>query len=126
MIWIEKQRNIIDFALSALLRRWGKNLVLLGVYTSIVFILASILFFTNSIKREASIVLEGSPEIVVQKLVAGRHDLVPADYIRTIETITGIRNVKGRLWGYYYEPSVGANYTLIATRTIETRQGLSP
>jgi lipoprotein-releasing system permease protein len=116
MIWIERQRNIIDFALSALLRRWSKNLVLLIVYTSIVFILASIFFFTSSIKREASIVLQGSPEIIVQKLVAGRHDLVPADYISAIKTITGIRNIKGRLWGYYYEPSVGANFTLLATK----------
>jgi ABC-type lipoprotein release transport system permease subunit len=123
MIWVEKQRNIIDFALSALLRRRGKNLVLLAVYTSIVFILASILFFTNSIKREASIVLQGSPEIVVQRLVAGRHNLVPADYIRAIETITGIRNVKGRLWGYYYEASVGANYTLIATMDYRNKTG---
>ena len=51
----------------------------------IVFILASIFFFTTSIKKEASIVLQGSPEIVVQKLVAGRHDLIPEDYIRVIE-----------------------------------------
>jgi ABC-type lipoprotein release transport system permease subunit len=123
MIWIEKQRNIIDFALSALLRRWGKNMVLLAVYTSVVFILASIFFFTDSLKREASVVLHGSPEIVVQKLVAGRHDLVPAGYIRAIETITGIRNVKGRLWGYYYEPSVGANYTLIATKDYRDKTG---
>jgi ABC-type lipoprotein release transport system permease subunit len=123
MIWIEKQRNTIDFALSALIRRRGKNLALLAVYTSIVFILASIFFFTNSIKKEASIVLQGSPEIVVQKLIAGRHDLVPVDYIRVIEAITGIRNVKGRLWGYYYDPSVGANYTLVATRDYQDKTG---
>jgi ABC-type lipoprotein release transport system permease subunit len=123
MIWIEKQRNIIDFALSALLRRRGKNLALLAVYSAIVFILASIFFFTNSIKREASITLQGSPEIVVQKLIAGRHDLVPVDYIRVIEAITGIQNVKGRLWGYYYDPSVGANYTLIATKDYQDKTG---
>lgn len=123
MIWIEKQRNIIDFALSALLRRWRKNLALFLVYTIIVFILASIFFFTTSIKKEASIVLQGSPEIVVQKLVAGRHDLVPESYIRIVEEITGVRNVKGRLWGYYYEPSVGANYTLIATKDYRDKTG---
>ncbi len=123
MIWVEKQRNIIDFALSALLRRWRKNLALFLVYTIIVFILASIFFFTTSLKKEASIVLQGSPEIVVQKLVAGRHDLVPESYIRIIEGITGVRNVKGRLWGYYYEPSVGANYTLIATKDYRYKTG---
>jgi ABC-type lipoprotein release transport system permease subunit len=123
VIWIEKQRNIIDFALSSLLRRWGKNLALLAVYTIIVLILASIFFFTTSIKREASIVLQGSPEIVVQRLVAGRHDLVPEGYMRVIEGITGVRNVKGRLWGYYYEPSTGANYTLLAAKDYKTETG---
>ena len=123
MIWIERQRNIIDFALSALLRRLGKNLALLTVYTIIVFILASIFFFTTSIKREASIVLKGSPEIVVQKLVAGRHDLIPEGYVSIIGGITGVRNVKGRLWGYYYEPSTGANFTLMSAGDNRVREG---
>jgi ABC-type lipoprotein release transport system permease subunit len=124
MIWIEKQRNIIDFALSSLLRRWGKNLALVIVYTAIVFVLASIFFFTSSIKREASLVLQGSPEIAVQKLKAGRHDLIPESYIPAIEGIRGVHSVKGRLWGYYYEPSVGANYTIVVTDDFRHRKGL--
>ena len=123
MIWIEKQRNIIDFALSSLMRRWGKNLALVIVYTLIVFILASIFFFTSSIKREASLVLQGSPEIIVQKLKAGRQDLVPESYIPVIEGIRGVRGVKGRLWGYYYEPSTGANYTIVVTDDFRDKAG---
>jgi ABC-type lipoprotein release transport system permease subunit len=123
MIWIEKQRNIIDFALSSLLRRWGKNLALVIVYTVIVFVLASIFFFTSSIKKEASLVLLGSPEIVVQKLKAGRHDLMPENHIPVIEGIRGVHNVKGRLWGYYYEPSTGANYTIVVTDDFRDREG---
>jgi ABC-type lipoprotein release transport system permease subunit len=123
MLWIEKQKNIIDFALSSLLRRWGKNLALVTVYTVIVFVLASIFFFTSSIKREASLVLQGSPEIVVQRLKAGRHDLVPESHISVIEGIRGVRSVKGRLWGYYYEPSIGANYTIVVTDDFRDREG---
>ncbi|OPY81612.1 MAG: FtsX-like permease family protein [Syntrophorhabdus sp. PtaU1.Bin153] len=115
MAWIEKQRNILDFALSSLVRRWGKNLALVMVYTVIVFVLASILFMTHSIKREASLILRGSPEIVVQRILAGRHDLTPGRYIEKLAKIPGVREVKGRLWGYYYEPSTGANYTMIVT-----------
>ena len=77
-----------------------------------VFMLASVLFFTHSIKREACLLLQNSPEIVVQKIVAGRHDLIPTGYIETIKDIRGVDSVNGRLWGYYYNPSVGANYTL--------------
>jgi ABC-type lipoprotein release transport system permease subunit len=113
MIWIEKQRNIIDFALSSLLRKWGKNLALLIVYTIIVFILASIIFFTSSIKREASLLLQGSPEIVVQRIVGGRQDLVPESYLNALGGIPGVSGVRGRLWGYYFEPSLGANFTFV-------------
>ena len=34
---IEKQRNILDFTLSSLWRRLGKNLALVVVYTLVVF-----------------------------------------------------------------------------------------
>ena len=123
MTFIEKQRNIIDFALSSLMRRWRKDLALLAVYTIIVFILASIFFFTSSIKKEAFVLLQGSPEIVVQKLLAGRYDLMPEANIRVLEGITGVHNVKGRLWGYYYDPSVGANYTLVVTNDYRDKVG---
>jgi ABC-type antimicrobial peptide transport system permease subunit len=111
--WIEKQRYIIDFTISSLLRRKVKNFGLLALYTLIVFILASTMFFTYSIKKEASLILKGAPEIVVQKIVAGRHDLFPVSYIETIKNIRGVAAVESRLWGYYYDSLVSANYTLL-------------
>lgn len=111
--WIEKQRYIIDFTISSLLRRKVKNIGLLALYTLIVFILASTMFFTYSIKKEAKLILQGSPEIVVQKIVAGRHDLFPVDYIEPIKAIRGVADVESRLWGYYYDSLVQANYTLL-------------
>ena len=111
--WIEKQRYIIDFTISSLLRRKVKNIGLLALYTLIVFILASTMFFTYSIKKEAKMILQGSPEIVVQKIIAGRHDLFPVDYIDQIKAIRGVANVEPRLWGYYYDSLVQANYTVM-------------
>jgi ABC-type lipoprotein release transport system permease subunit len=112
-IWIEKQRYIIDFTVSSLLRRKVKNLGLLALYTLIVFILASIMFFTYAIKKEAGLILQNSPEIVVQKLIAGRHDLFPVADIEKVKKIRGIAKVESRLWGYYYDALVKANYTLL-------------
>jgi ABC-type lipoprotein release transport system permease subunit len=111
--WIEKQRYIIDFTISSLLRRKVKNFGLLALYTLIVFILASTMFFTYAIKKEASLILKGTPEIVVQKIVAGRHDLFPVSYIDAIKSIRGVAAVESRLWGYYYDSLVSANYTLL-------------
>lgn len=111
--WIEKQQRMIDFTLSALLRRKGKNIALLAVYTIVVFVLGSAVFFTHALKQEASLVLKGTPEIVVQRLLAGRHDPTPPAYIRAIAGIRGVASVERRLWGYYYDPVVGANYTIL-------------
>lgn len=113
MNWLDKQRNILDFTLSSLLRRKGKSSALLAAYTFIIFILASVIFFTYSLKREACILLENGPEIVVQKTIAGRNELIPLAYAGSIKDMKGVLSVKGRLWGYYYEQSVGANYTVL-------------
>lgn len=112
---IERYRNILDFAISSLIRRKGKNLSLLAVYTFIVFIIASIVFFTQALKREAILVLEGAPDLVVQRMVAGRHDPIPIAYCEKIAAIRGVSEVKPRFWGYYYDALTGANFTLVAS-----------
>jgi ABC-type lipoprotein release transport system permease subunit len=114
--WIEKQRNILDFTLSSLTRRKGKNVSLFLVYTLVVFILASAMFFTQAMKREASLILKDAPEIVVQRLLGGRHDLIPLNYLEKIRNIRGVISADARLWGYYYDPASGANYTLMVPR----------
>ena len=110
---VEKQRNILDFTLSSLWRRKGKNLGLLLVYTLVVFCLGSVMFFTQSLKNEAAIILRGTPEIIVQKMVAGRHDLIPMAYALKIKGIRGVAAVAGRQWGYYFDRLSQANYTVM-------------
>lgn len=116
-----KQKYLIDFTLSSLLRRPGKNLGLLLVYTLIVFMLASVMLFTHALRSEAVAVLENSPEIIIQRMVAGRHDLIPASYLDKIGRIRGVIGKHGRLWGYFYDPAVKANYTLMVPRDRELK-----
>jgi len=114
--WIEKNRSILDFTLSSLLRRKGKNLSLLAVYTLMVFMLGSVMFLTQAMKREAALILKGAPEMVVQRLLGGRYDPIPVDYVDKIKAIRGVTSAAPRLWGYYYDPAIGANYTLMVPR----------
>ena len=111
--WIERQRHLIDFTLASLLRRKGRNLGLLTVYTLLVFVLASAMLYTHALRREATTILEGAPEIVLQRLVAGRHDLIPPGYVERIGRMRGVQEIRGRLWGYYYDSVVKANYTFM-------------
>jgi len=120
---IEKQRYIIDFTISALLRRKGKNITLLVSYTLVVALLASVMFLTHSLRTEAAFVLQGSPPLIVQKLVAGRFDYIPVEYGKKIGAFRGVDSVKGRLWGYYFDSFTGANYTIMAFEEMSLAPG---
>jgi ABC-type lipoprotein release transport system permease subunit len=115
--WIEKQRSILDFTLSSLGRRKGRNFSLFAVYTLVVFILASAMLFTQAMKKEASLILHNAPEMIVQRLLMGRYDPIPVEYLQKIRSIRGVVSADARLWGYYYDSAVGANYTLMVPRT---------
>ncbi|MHC1697071.1 MAG: ABC transporter permease [Geobacteraceae bacterium] len=120
---IERQRHIIEFTLSSLLRRKGKNLALLLIYTVVVFLLASVMFFTNALKREAAFILKDAPEIIVQKTLTGRYAPIPVAYVSALGEIRGVVAVRERLWGYYYDSEVKANYTFIVPEDFPHEQG---
>ena len=109
---MERQRYLIDFTLASLLRRKGKNGALLLVYTLVVFLLASVLFFSHALKREAALVLKDAPEIIVQRTLSGRYHPVPLAWGSAIAEIRGVVEVTPRLWGYKYDNVFLANYTL--------------
>ena len=122
-LWLEKQRHLIDFTLASLARRKTRNLGLLAVYTVLVFVLASVTLFTHALRSEAAAVLAQSPEVILQRMVAGRHDLIPPGYLEKIGRIRGVQKKEGRLWGYYYDPVLNANYTFMARPAGEVADG---
>ncbi|MDD5390457.1 MAG: FtsX-like permease family protein [Gallionellaceae bacterium] len=111
--WIERQRALIDFSVANLGRRRGRNLGLFLAYTLLVFLLASVVLYGDALRREARLLLADAPELVVQRLAAGRHDLLPATWLEQVEGLRGVRGAEGRLWGYYFDPAVAANTTLL-------------
>ncbi len=121
----ERHRNILDFALSSLGRRAGRNLSLLTMYCLLIFVLASLLFFVSALQREAARLLEDAPDLVVQRMVAGRQDLIPENYGAGIAAIRGVAHVEPRLWGYYFDSWNGANYTVMASDKPTVKNGVA-
>lgn len=111
--WIERQRHLIDFTLSSLFRRKRKNAALVFVYALVVFLLASVVFFVQSMRKESAAALKEAPDLIIQRMMAGRHELIPTSYLERVRSIRGVNSATARLWGYYYDPVVGANYTLM-------------
>jgi ABC-type lipoprotein release transport system permease subunit len=113
--WFERHRYFLDFTISSLLRRKWKNASLILVYGLVVFMVSSVLLFTGAIRKEAEAILEDAPQIIVQRTIAGRHDLMPLNYADKIEKIRGVQGMSGRLWGYYYHPAARSNYTVMVS-----------
>ncbi|GKY89549.1 ABC transporter permease [Sinisalibacter aestuarii] len=111
--WWRRQRALADFTLAALARRRVKNIGLVAIYALVVFVVASAMFFSTALKREAGLVLADAPELIVQELRMGRHEMIGADAIGALAGIRGVTRVTGRLWGYFYDSVNGANYTMM-------------
>ena len=112
---MQRHMKILEYALSSIWRRKYKNLSLIAIFSFVIAVLSSILFLTHSLQKEAKNILVEAPELIIQKLAGGRHDLVPVEYIKLIKKIPGIGKVTPRYWGYYYDSLTGGNYTLIGT-----------
>ncbi|WP_303720721.1 ABC transporter permease [Malonomonas rubra] len=105
--------KILEHALASMARRKQKNFAIIAVYTLTVATLASILFLTQALRNEAANVLLGAPDLVVQRLLAGHHDLIPKQYAEQIAKLPGVGKVTPRVWGYYYDSLKKVNFTLL-------------
>jgi ABC-type lipoprotein release transport system permease subunit len=120
---LRRQRALIEFALASLLRRRGKTAAVGSVLVLVVFLVSSLGFLAASVRHELSQLLRGAPDVIVQRVVAARHDLVPEAALATVRAIDGVKEARGRLWGYYYDPAAGANYTVTVAPDVPHRQG---
>jgi ABC-type lipoprotein release transport system permease subunit len=108
-----RQARLLDYTLRALGRHRARNLALLAVYTAVIFVLASVMLFAQALKGEAAALLQHSPEVLVQKLAAGRHALASTADLAVVGDVRGVSAASGRLWGYFFDPVAAANYTLM-------------
>lgn len=124
--WAARQRCLIDYAVAAMARHRAKNLGLLAVYTLLVFVLASTLLLGSALRREAADLLQGAPDVVAQGMRMGRHAMSQAADLDRLRGLRGVHGVHGRLWGYLYDTSTTANYTLQVPPPQATELALAP
>ncbi len=120
---LEKQLNILDYALSSLWRRRLKSLSVLLVFAAVIFLLASFQMVTQALSDKAKQVLAHTPEITLQKMSAGRQEAIPLAYREQLAGIFGIRRVVPRIWGYYFDEVRLANYTVMGLEVGEMPEG---
>ena len=121
---LNRQLNILDYALGSLWRNRFKNSGVLLVFGLVIFIIASFRLVTSSLDNAAEQLLTTVPDITVQKMTAGRQDVLHYSDIAEITALYGIREIKPRIWGYYFDEVNGANYTVIGDAAFHGREQL--
>ncbi len=116
---------LIEYAINALLRQKYKNFFIMIILTLLIFLLTSAFFITNSIKYELNSTVDALPEIVVQKIKAGRHYDIDVDRVNDILEITGVNDAIARVWGYYYFANAGVNFSIVGIDEFEKQYKVS-
>ena len=111
---------LFEYALSAIKRRGAKNIFILVIFFILIFLLSSIFFISNSIKKELSYTVDSLPDITIQKLQAGRQQDISLDVVDKLSQIEGVSEVAPRVWGYYYFKNAGANFAVVGVSRFDT------
>jgi len=104
---------LFEYALSSLKRRGSKNIFIFVIFFILIFLLSSIFFISNSMKYELSQTVDALPDIIIQKLEAGREQNINLDRVDKLSEIPGVSEVSPRVWGYYYFKNAGANFVVV-------------
>jgi ABC-type lipoprotein release transport system permease subunit len=67
--------------------------------------------------------LGNAPEITIQRMSAGRQEAIPLEYTKKLSKVFGLRAIVPRIWGYYFDESNLANYTVMALDTQKMPMG---
>src|SRR4029079_19501158 len=124
---------LVAFAIGGLARRRGKTAALVGSLALTVALAAAVLFLTDALRGAAERVRAAAPDLVVQRLVAGRPATIDAKLVEGLGRIDpvrearrrmcAVRDSRGRVWGYVFVPPLQANVVVTGARAgIELRE----
>ncbi len=110
---------LIEYAVNALLRQKYKSFFVMSIFTLLTFLLTSVFFITNSIKYELQSTVDTLPQIIVQKIKAGRHYDIQESVVDDILELAGVEDAIARVWGYYYFENAGVNFSIVGIDAYE-------
>ena len=110
---LTRSLNILDYATSLLLRQKFKNLGILIVFAAVIFLLTSLQLVNSALRNSADTILTTVPDITVQQMSGGRQVPFTGNYGNSLKNVFGIKKIRERIWGYYFDEKNGANYTVV-------------
>lgn len=126
LVWLQRQLNLLDYALSSLYRRRIKNIGIFAIFAAVIFLFSSLQLMTRGLTETARNILSGAPDITVQQMSAGRQVGLDSRHAEDLQKIFGVTRVVPRIWGYYFDEGNGANYTVVGLDAQNLPQGQLP
>lgn len=106
---------LVGFAFSSLQRRRARSLALIVGLAASVALLSAVFFVTSALRDEARRVRGAAPDLVVQKLVAGRPTVIDPSLAPSIARLPGVKAVVPRVWGYLFLASIQSNVAVVSS-----------
>jgi len=110
---VRRHLALLEYALGSLRRRPGRNAAILLGLVLVVAMFSSVLFLTGALVREYEAAVDAMPDLIVQRLVAGRPGLIEERHAKAMRAIPAVASAAPRLWGYYFVPSLSGNLTVV-------------
>ena len=114
-----KNSVFFNFLFLLLLKHKSKHIAIFIISILIVFLISSILFISNSLKKEAFSTLENQSDFVIQKINSGKILDTPISWIEDFSSINGIKNTQQRVYGQYYFMPENVYFTIVGLDLFE-------
>ena len=114
-----KNSVFFNFLFLLLLKHKSKHIAIFIISILIVFLISSVLFISNSLKKEAFSTLENQSDFVIQKINSEKILDTPISWIEDFSSINGIKNTQQRVYGQYYFMPENVYFTIVGIDLFE-------
>ncbi len=114
-----KNSVFFNFLFLLLSKHKSKHIAIFIISILIVFLISSVLFISESLKKEVFSTLDNQSDFVIQKTNNGKIFDTPISWIEDFSSINGVKNVQQRIYGQYYFMPENVYFTIVGVDLFE-------
>ena len=114
-----KNSVFLNFLFLLLTKHKSKHIAIFLISILIVFLSASILFVSTTLKKEIFSTLNNQSDFVIQKINSGKIQYIPSSWVDDFREINGVEKVQQRVYGQYYFMPENVYFTIIGVDFFE-------
>ena len=114
-----KNSVFFNFLFLLLVKHKSKHIAIFIISILIVFLISSVLFISNSLKKEVFSTLNNQSDFIIQKTNNGKIFDTPISWVEDFSSINGVKNVQQRVYGHYYFMPENVYFTIVGVDLFE-------